>query len=179
MPPINDDPNAMGGDPSMGGDPNAMDGDPSMGGGDTNDMGGDPSMDDDPNEMGGDPSMDGEPNEMGGDPSMDGEPSNAENDDTMSIINQLSDTDKEAVRKYAESMLSRDETKSDGESIEMDGEQPPMMEQVIFTKKQIKKINENLLQTTDDSDCRDERKPLDKRQSKISKKSPFSQPKFS
>ena len=166
MPPINDDPNAMGGDPSMGGDPNAMDGDPSMGGGDTNDMGGDPSMDDDPNEM-------------GGDPSMDGEPSNAENDDTMSIINQLSDTDKEAVRKYAESMLSRDETKSDGESIEMDGEQPPMMEQVIFTKKQIKKINENLLQTTDDSDCRDERKPLDKRQSKISKKSPFSQPKFS
>ena len=76
-----EDPNAMGGDPSMGGgDPNAMGGDPSMGGGDPNAMGGDPSMGGgDPSMGGGDPNAmgGGDPNAMGGDPSMGGGDPNA------------------------------------------------------------------------------------------------------
>ena len=99
------DPNAMGGmDPNtMGGmDPNAMGGDPNAMGGDPNAMGGmDPNaMGGDPNAMGGD-SMMNDP-AMGSDPAMDGQT----DDSTMSIINQLSDEDREAVRAYAESMLN-------------------------------------------------------------------------
>ena len=51
-----EDPNAMGGDPIMGGDPNAMGGDPMAQSGDPNMMGGDPmAQGGDPNMMGGDP----------------------------------------------------------------------------------------------------------------------------
>ena len=108
--------------------------DPSMGG---NPMGGDPGMGGDP--MGGDPGMSGDP--MGGDP-MGGDPGigDGESDDTMSIINKLSDTDKEAVRAYAESMLSRDENNTQ----DSPGNEGQMMESVIFTKKQIKKIQEEI-----------------------------------
>ena len=100
-------------DPSMGGgDPNAMGGgmdpmggpDPSMGGEDP--MGGqDPMM--------GPPPADGDGQlnpDMGGmdDSGMGGE-GDGPDDSTMSIINQLSPEDLDAVRAYAESMLSRDE----------------------------------------------------------------------
>ena len=152
------DPNAMGGDPSMmGGDPNAMGGDQSMMGGDQNAMGGDPSM------------MGGDPNAMGSDPNMMGDSSEAGSDDTMSIINQLSDEDREAVRSYAESMLN-----NGGEQQE-DGGAQPMMEQVIFTKKQLNKLQENFGPSQDELMKKNDRKELPKKNSK-SKNSPFNSP---
>jgi len=168
----------------MGGDPNAMGGapmdDPNAGGpmgdapmDDPNAGGpmGDAPMDD-PNAggtMGDDEQMDGGP--MGEDPNTAGEGS----DDTMSIINQLSDEDREAVRSYAESMLSRDETQN-GDDMAQGDEQPPMMEQVIFTKKQLNMIQENLGPTQDELMDKS-RKELPKKQSKPNN-SPFSSPKF-
>ena len=144
----------------MGGDPNAMGMDPSMEGGDPNAMG------DDPNAMGIDPSMEsGDPNATGGDQS--GEDS----DDTASIINQLSDTDKEAVRSYAKSMLN----KSDSQQENGDEGNQPMMESVIFTKKQLNKIQENFGPSQDELMKKNDRKGLPKKISK-SGSSPFNSP---
>lgn len=165
-------------DPMMGGDQMANDpmlgGTPipgaDMSGMDQSGMGGD---------MGEGP-MGGDPNAMGGDPSaMGGEDPNAgeDSDGTMSIISQLSPTDKEAVRSYAQSMLNRDETQMDG-SDQMQGGQSPMMEQVIFTKKQINKIQENLGPTQDELMDKDDRKSLPKKQNRGGN-SPFSSPRFS
>lgn len=183
-------PDPMAGDP-MGGD---------TGGGTTGDpMGGDPGMGGDP--MGGDvppdgngqldPDMGGDP--MGGDPGMEG--GEGEGDDsTMSIIDQLSPEDREAVRSYAESMLSRDEAQggAEGGPDDMGGEppmdggpdmgpdqggQPPMMEQVVFTKKQLKKLNEAISIMEPEKD--DDEKRLEKKKGKsVNKKSPFNSPKF-
>lgn len=166
-----DDPNAMGGDPSMGGDP--MGGVPMDG----SSMGSDPSMGGAPMD---DPSMGGAPMD---DPSM--EDGGDDDDSTVAIINQLSDTDREAVRAYAESMLNRDETQNNNEdevppmdaSMGQDNSGAPMMETVIFTKKQLRKINENFGPTADELN-KDE-KPLEKKKSKqVTSKSPFSAPKF-
>ena len=78
---MGEDPGATGMDPTMaGGDPAAM-GDPNAAGVDPNAMGGDPGMED----------------TAGGD------------DSTESIIDQLSDDDKEAVRNYARSLLGKSE----------------------------------------------------------------------
>ena len=175
------DPNAMGGDPGMMGDPNAMGGDPNAMGGDPNAMGGDPGMmGDDPNAMGEDPNAMGEdPNAMGGE---------GTGDDTMSIINQLSDTDREAVRAYAESMLSRDETQGEGggepadggDDLPIDANGQPMMEKVIFTKNQLRMINEELgLNSQPKDNDEKNQKPLQKKTSNTtSKKSPFNPPRF-
>lgn len=129
----------------------------------------------DPN-MGGEPPMDG--SDMGGEPPMDG-PEGGD-DSTMSLFNQLSDEDKEAARGYIESMLSRDETQDAAD--EMGGEPMPpqdggpMMESFIFSKKQIKSINENLLPTEPEE--KDD-KQLEKRKGQnLTKKSPFKSPKF-
>ena len=144
---------APAGDPMMGGDPMAgeqppMDGqDPAMGGDPM--AGGEAPMDGQDPAMGGDPMM-GDP-AMGGDPMAGGEApmEGGEGDDsTMSIINQLSDEDREAVRAYAESMLNKSEGEQEAPAGEdpmmgdpaMGGEQPPMMESFIFTKKQLNKI---------------------------------------
>lgn len=188
QPPVDDasfsqDP-MMGGDPGMGGDPNAM-------GGDSNAMGGDPNMmGDDPNAMGEDPNMMGDdPNAMGGDPGMIGGDAGMDagadgqegaGDDTMSIINQLSDTDREAVRAYAESMLSRDEEQMDGQNDELGGEaEQPVMESVIFTKRQLNKINEEFGPNRDYLDNDDNKKPLQKKNTKTtSNNSPFNPKKF-
>ena len=151
--------NGMGGDPNaMGGDPNAMGGDPNAMGGDPNAMGG---MD--PNAMGGDPNAMGEDPMAGGQPPMEG----GEGDDsTMSIINQLSAEDREAVRAYAESMLD----KSSGNE-----ENPQMMETYIFSKKQLQTI----METIGTMDDKTEEKPLNKKNGvTVSKKSPFNSPKF-
>lgn len=186
-------PDPMAGDPMGGGstgDP--MAGDPSMGG-DTS-MGGDPMGGDVPPDGDGvlDPNMGGDP--MGGDPGMEG---GEEGDDsTMSIINQLSPEDREAVRSYAESMLARDESNGGpeegpddmgGEEPPMDGGpdmgpeqgggQPPMMEQVVFTKKQLRKLNEAL--NIIEPEKEDKNKGLEKKKGKsVNKKSPFNSPKF-
>lgn len=73
-------------------------------------------------------------------------------DSTIGIINQLSDEDKDAVRAYAESLLSRNENNkeqgqemSDGENdVAGVGADMPMMENVIFSKKQLKILKESL-----------------------------------
>ena len=156
----------IGGDPSMGGG-QGMGGDPSMGG---DPMGGDPNaMGDDPNAMGEDPNaMGGDPNAIGGDPSADGGDGS---DDTTSIINQLSDTDKEAVRSYAKSMLN----KSDSQQENGDAGNQPMMESVVFTKKQLNKIQENFGPSQDELMKKNDRKGLPKKISK-SGSSPFNSP---
>ena len=161
------------GDPMAGGDP-MSDGQPPMDGQDPAVGGG--SMTDD-TAMGGDP-MDG------AQPPMD----DGEGDDsTMSIINQLSDEDREAVRAYAESMLSKSEGGQEapaGEDPMMDdpamgGEQQPMMESFIFTKKQLNTLMENFGPTEDELQKQDERKPLQKKKERtVSDKSPFNSPKF-
>ena len=133
---------------------------------DPNMMGGDPNMEMDPNMMGGDPNMGADPNAMGGQ-----NPEGEESDDTASIINKLSDADKEAVRSYAESMLSRDEAQN-GET------QDQMMEQVIFSKKQLNMIKENFGPSQDELMKKNDRKELPKKQSSKIKNSPFSSPKF-
>ena len=161
------------GDPMAGGDP-MSDGQPPMDGQDPAVGGG--SMTDD-TAMGGDP-MDG------AQPSMD----DVEGDDsTMSIIDQLSDEDREAVRAYAESMLSKSKGEQEapaGEGPMMDdpamgGEQQPMMESFIFTKKQLSTLMENFGPTEDELQKQDERKPLQKKKERtVSDKSPFNSPKF-
>lgn len=157
---------------------------------DPNAMGGAPM--DDPNAMGGGP-MDDSMGEAPMDDSMGGEG----DDSTMSIINQLSDEDRESVRAYAESMLNSDESQDDeemedGADMNMDdqgmedpnmnqnGEQP-MMESFIFTKRQLRRINENFGPTQYELDKNnDDRKPLQKKQAQksVSKKSPFNAPRF-
>ena len=153
-------------DPMAGGD---MGGDPMTGG----DMGGDP-MADDPmagGDMANDP-MANDPmagGDMGGDPMAGGEG----DDSTMSIINQLSPEDKEAVRAYAESMLSNS---NNNDAAPMGGEEP-VMESVIFTKKQLRTIMEGIGVTDDESVVSD--RGLNKKKDKsVSKKSPFNSPRF-
>lgn len=114
---------------------------------------------------------------------MDGGVDDAAGDDsTMSIINQLSPEDREAVRSYAESMLSREEDSPDAtpEGDEAPAPAPedggaPMMESFIFTKGQLKKIHENLLPTEPEK----EKNQVEKKHGKkLSDKSPFKSPKF-
>lgn len=144
-------------------------------------MGNGPNMDggempmDSPN-MSGDPNMDG--GEMPMDDPMDGDQSmeNNEGDDsTISIINQLSPEDREAVRAYAQSMLSKsEEPQNDIPQEDMSGE--PMMESFVFSKNQLTKIMENFNKTVEDENEDD---TLKKKESKtVSKKSPFNSPIF-
>ena len=137
---------------------NSMESEPNMGDEPMNDD----SMGDEPNM--GDDSMNDEPT---GDEPMD-YPENDDNDDsTISIINQLSKEDKEAVRAYAESMLKRSEPSSENNQ--------PMMETFIFSKKQLQTIMENF----NDTNNREERNTLNKKEKRtVSKKSPFNSPKF-
>ena len=161
------------GGPMAGGDP-MSDGQPPVDGQDPA-AGGDPMTDD--TAMGGDP-MDGTQ------PPMD----DGEGDDsTISIINQLSDEDREAVRAYAESMLSKSKGEQEAPAGEdpmmndpaMEGEQQPMMESFIFTKKQLNTLMENFGPTEDELQKQDERKPLQKKKERtVSDKSPFNSPKF-
>ena len=129
------DPMAGGADPMAGGaDPMA---DPMAGGED-------PMAD--PMAGGMDPMAGGEDPMAGGeDPMAGGE--NETDDSTMSIINQLSDEDREAVRSYAESMLSKHGGKNDSDSADPmaggEGEETPEVapaipEGICFTKKQLK-----------------------------------------
>ena len=116
MPPMSDE--DMMNDTNMGGAPDPMEAE----------MPEDPSID-----------MDMGNEEMPEEPSMEGEG----DDSTMSIINQLSDEDKESVRAYAESMLDRHNKDNDSEEDEL-AEDPmatapaPQQECKRFTKKQLK-----------------------------------------
>lgn len=119
-----------------------------------------------------DPGMNGDAPETGGEP----------NDETMEIINQLSPKDKEAVKSYAESLVSKDEN---NENVEGQNEVPqdglnmevPMNESFIFNKKQLNKLlMENFGPTEDELETN--KKPnLIKKQKNV-KKSPFNAPDF-
>ena len=157
----------MGGEqpPMDGQDP--MMGDPNMGGEQPPMDGQDPMMDD-PNMGGEQPPMDGQ-DPMMGDPNMGGD------DSTMSIINQLSDEDREAVRAYAESMIAN----QGGEQMAEPTSEPPMMESVIFTKKQMDMLFENFGPTEDELQKSKKNDKLSKKKAQnVSKKSPFNSPKF-
>lgn len=127
---------------------------------------------DDPNAMEQPPMDDPMMGDQGG---MEQPPMDGEDDSTMSIINQLSDIDKEAVRAYAESMLNRDESSADEN---MPGGEQPMMESVIFTKKQMDAILENVGIANDEEE-KDNVNGFSKKKGKtVSNKSPFNTPKF-
>lgn len=156
------------------GAPDPMGADPNLGAGIGN-------MAEDPNAgmpAEGNPSMEGSDMGMG-----DGETEGSD-DSTASIIDQLSDDDKEAVRNYAKSLLNRDETNSEG----MGGAEEPaaaptpdltgqgvMME---ITKGRLKKVQQRLHETfRSQEDSEDEN---DRKQKKVKKntgkKSPFDSP---
>lgn len=100
-------------------------------------------------------------------------------DSTMSIINQLSDTDREAVRAYAESMLNRDETVDNNSNENPDGPSEPMQEtkSVIFTKGQLREMNENFGPTADELE-KTKQNMFSKKTNDRNNKTPFDKPKF-
>ena len=153
----------------------------------------DASMSTDPmmgDEMPMDPMM-GQGTEEGGmDPMMGGEDPMADNmntpeapmgnegdDSTTSIINQLSDEDKKAVRAYAESMLSKSnggEENNGGDMGEVPGNNN-IAESTTFTKKQIEMLKETFGINKEEE--KDERKTLGKKEKgSKSSKSPFNSP---
>lgn len=150
--------------------PNMDGGEPPMNGQDSNMNNMEPPMDS------GEPPIndtmgDGDP--FMGNSDMDSEGLSTD-DSTISIINQLSDVDREAVRAYAESMLNKgDENTPDMPQNE------PVMESVIFSKKQLKKLFENFGPTEDELQKDKNNDTLSrKKQKTVSKKSPFNSPKF-
>ena len=99
------------------------------------------------------------PQDMGSDDMMSPEtlPDADENmpqDETMDIINQLSQKDKEAVRAYAESLVSKDDVQN---SSEIENEpipgglnmETPVNETFIFKKHQLNKVMENFSTRTE------------------------------
>ena len=118
---------------------------------------------------------------------MEGGETEGGDDSTASIIDQLSDDDKEAVRNYAKSLLNRDEANAGGET--MPGMEEPtapaaapgqagqgvMME---ITKGRLKKVQRHLSETFRSND--DDKDEADRKQKKVKKnvgkKSPFDSP---
>ena len=151
-------------------------------------MGADPELGAGIGNMAEDPNA-GMPGEV--DPGMEGsdmgmEDGDAEvgDDSTASIIDQLSDDDKEAVRNYAKSLLNRDESNPE----EMPGMEEPaaapapsqagqgvMME---ISKGRLKKVQQRLHETFRSQE--DDRDESDRKQKKVKKgagkKSPFDSP---
>lgn len=186
MPPMDD---ASSVDPNMGADPN-MGGDPSMG---ADPMGGGAPMDG-PDGVadpmgGGDQNMNGEMDSEGQMPDdMGGEDMDEKVQEIVDISNGLDDEGKKAILNYARSV--KDNKSSGGkesEGPEMGGEPMPdeggdmpqmPTESIIFTKGQLRKINESFGMTDDDED---KEKVLSKRTEKTIKKvkqSPFNSPRF-
>lgn len=185
------DPNAMSGgqmdDAQMGGDPNAMNDDPNAMGGGPMDGGpmGDEPMGDEP--MGDEPMSD-EPMDGEG---FDENPDSSEDEKVnygTSIFKGLSPQNQDAAIAYMQSMEDTDgngdedssQEGAEDEGIPQDGqgdeEQGQPLMEVILTKKQVKKLSETLMQTDTKNNERDNRKPLNDKQSKGSPKSPFNSP---
>ena len=123
---------------------------------------------------------------MGGE-DMGGEAAGPEDDSTASIIDQLSDDDKEAVRNYAESLLNRDENQSMGGGMEGTEEpvpapapQPGVMMEI--TKGRLKMVQKRLKEAKVNETFRspDKEEEADRKQKKVEKprgkKSPFDSP---
>ena len=119
-----------------------------------------------------------------GDMGMEGGEAEGGDDSTASIIDQLSDDDKEAVRNYAKSLLNRDEanageapgTEEPGAAPAPDqGGQGVMME---ITKGRLKKVQQKLHETfrsqEEDEDETDRKQKKVKKN--VGKKSPFDSP---
>lgn len=131
---------------------------------------------------------------MGGDPGMmDGAPMDgqgmepqvsSDDEEILNLLDQLGLEDKNAAKKYIESMVDRD---GDGITDEMgvpgapegQGQEPPMMESVIFTKGQLDMIHESIRPSMDDDedDSVNEKEPQ-KKQKQLNRKSPFNNPNF-
>ena len=143
-------------DASLAPEANEMPEDPNMMGGMENEM---PMGDEIPMDNG----------EMGG-------------DETMDIINQLSPKDKEAVKSYAESLISKDESSDSTEEAQdapvQDGlnMEAPMNETFIFRKKHLNKLMENFGPT--ETELEKDKKPNLVKKQKKTKKTPFNAPDF-
>ena len=146
-------------------------------------MGADPNMGAGIGNMAEDPNA-GMPAE--GDPGMEGGEAEGGDDSTASIIDQLSDDDKEAVRNYAKSLLNRDETNTDEapgmeEPADAPAPAPSQAGQGVMmeiTKGRLKKVQRHLSETFRSND--DDKDETDRKQKKVKKnvgkKSPFDSP---
>ena len=115
---------------------------------------------------------------------MEGGEAEGGDDSTASIIDQLSDDDKEAVRNYAKSLLNRDEANADGEAMPGMEEPAPAPDQsgqgvmMEITKGRLKKVQQHLSETFRSND--DGKDETDRKQKKVKKnvgkKSPFDSP---
>ena len=124
------------------------------------------------------------PQDMGSDDIMSpetlpGADENMPQDETMDVINQLSQKDKEAVKAYAESLISKSENTNTEEEIDAptpDGlnMEAPINETFIFKKQQLNKIMENFSTRTET----DEVPSLVKKQKNSIKNTPFNAPDF-
>ena len=180
QPPMGDDMSAApGGDQSIDA---GMPGGEAQGGMQQDDTLGGEGMDNDL----GDDMGDDMGNDMGNDMGDDMSNGPEDDDSTMSIINQLSDTDREAVRAYAESMLSRSESQGDmGPEGDEAADMPdnnnggPMMETFMFKKGQLLQLNEKL-GTKNKQEKDVDNKPLAKKNTSktVSSKSPFAPKRF-
>lgn len=102
-------------------------------------------------------------------------------DETMNIINKLSPKDKEAVKSYAESLVSNNEESNESEQQEepmQDGlnMETPVNETFIFSKKQLNKLMENF--GPSEAELEKEEKPNLVKKHKNVKNSPFNAPDF-
>ena len=150
------------------GTPDPMGADPELGAGIGN-------MAEDPNA-----GMPAEDPGMGGE-DMGGEAAGPEDDSTASIIDQLSDDDKEAVRNYAESLLNRDENQSMGGGMEgteapaAPAPQPGVMMEI--TKGRLKMVQKRLQEVFRSQEEDDETERKQKKVGKpVGKKTPFDSP---
>lgn len=157
-----------------------------MAGGNFDPMGADPEMGAGIGNMAEDPNA-GAPAE--GDPGMEdvdpnlGSDAEGNDDSTAGIIDQLSDEDKEAVRNYAKSLLSRDEEQpmADTGMEEPAAAPAPGQEQGVMmeiTKGRLKKVQQKLSETfRGNYDDKDETERKQKKVSKdFRKKTPFDTP---
>ena len=102
-----------------------------------------------------------------------------DDDSTMSIIGQLSDKDRDAVRAYAESLLNRSEAPNEGTQGEESTNQP-MMEALKAKKSDWRRLVENFGPTQDEISVDSENnKSLAKKSKKsVVQDSPFNAPNF-
>ena len=100
-------------------------------------------------------------------------------DSTMSIIDQLSDKDRDAVRAYAESLLNRSEAPNEGTQGEESTNQP-IMETLKAKKNEWRRLVENFGPTQDEISVDSENnKSLAKKSKKsVVQDSPFNAPNF-
>ena len=131
-------------------------------------------------EMGGDDAAMEDP-AAEGDMGMEGGEAEGGDDSTASIIDQLSDDDKEAVRNYAKSLLNRDETSAPEEpAMEEPAPTPSQGQDVMMeiSKGRLKKVQKVLREKFRDVDDKEDK--TDRKQKKVNKdfrkKTPFDSP---